>query len=81
MPENNLKSPEKHRKSGTSSWKAPPRCYKDNTFSGGKQIVLKSGMATKMKKQGGFSVSFNERIFYEINGVIGVSLGKSLGAV
>ncbi len=41
MPENNLKSPEKHRKSGTSSWKAPPRCYKDNTFSGGKQIVLK----------------------------------------
>ena len=43
--------------------------------------MLKSGMATKMKKQGGFSVSFNERIFYEINGVIGVSLGKSLGAV
>jgi len=59
----------------------PLGCYKDTIFSDRKQIVLKSGMATKMKKQGGFSVSFNERIFYEINGVIGVSLGKSLGAV
>ncbi|WP_223301136.1 hypothetical protein, partial [Prevotella sp. MGM2] len=27
---------------GTFRWRVPLGCYKDNTFSGGKQIVLKS---------------------------------------
>ncbi len=36
--------PEKHRKSGTFVWKAPLRYYKDTTFYGQKQIVLKMGL-------------------------------------
>ena len=51
--------PEKHRKSGTSPWKAPLRYYKDNTFSGGKQIVLKTGHACFC----GLPVKFHIRIF------------------